>query len=479
MDLMNAIPRFSFLTPEHCDVIHQATLDILRRTGVQFHHQESIKLLKETGAMISNENLVRFPPSLVEWALAQAPSTVTLCKRGSNKPVLRMEGMNVHFGTGSDCLNYLDPRSGRRRLATSKDIIDCIRLVDALPEIEFCMSMVIPSDLDAINPFKQQFALMLQHTSKPIVFISGDKDDCEAIVAMAAAAAGGMEALCNNPTLLAYTQATTPLVQPAESMDKLLYLAEVGIPIVHQPSPMMGATAPVTMAGALALGNAEILSALVVHQLKRTGAPFIYGNGLHHMDMKTTISVYGAPEFELARVAVAEMGRYYNLPHWGYAGYTDSCAMDEQAISEAASSILMALLSGQHLAHDIGYIEAGLTFSPELVVFSAETIDRLRHFVGGITIDEESLALELIDRVGPGGNFLTTKHTLRHFREFWRPTLFSRDRWDEWANRGSTTLGWRLREKTLAILDKHEPDMAEGSLIDEINYILEKSQRAN
>lgn len=429
--------------------------------------------------MVSDENLVRFPPSLVEWALDQAPSTVTLCMRGANEPALRMEGMNVHFGAGSDCLYYLDPRSGHRRLATSKDLIDGIRLVDALPEIEFCMSMVIPSDLDAISPFKQQFALMLQHTSKPIVFISGDKADCEAIVAMAAAAAGGLEALRLNPTLLAYTQATTPLVQPTESMDKLLYLAEIGIPIVHQPSPMMGATAPVTMAGALALGNAEILSALVVHQLKRSGAPFVYGSGLHHMDMKTTISVYGAPEFELARVAVAEMGRYYKLPHWGYAGYTDSCAMDEQAVSDATSSILVALLSGQHLAHDIGYIEAGLTFSPELVVFSAETIDRLRHFLSGMTIDAETLALELIDKVGPGGEFLTTKHTLKHFREFWQPTLFSRDRWDEWVNSGSPTLGWRLREKTLAILDKHESDMADDSLIDEINYILGMSQHAN
>ena len=242
------------------------------------------------------------------------------------------------------------------------------------------MSMGLPSDLDPRAPYRDEFALMLEHTTKPLVFTLGSRAECEAIVAMAAAAAGGMEALRLNPTLVGYGQPTTPLLHGEDSTDKLIFMAEMGLPIVHQSSPMMGGTAPMSMAAGLALGNAELLSGLVIHQLVRRGAPFVYGCGLHHMDMRTTIAVYGAPEFELARAAVAEMARFYNLPHFGYAGYTDSCVVDEQAASDATSSILVALLSGQHLVHDIGYIEAGLTESPEMIVLCADVIGRLRHF---------------------------------------------------------------------------------------------------
>jgi trimethylamine--corrinoid protein Co-methyltransferase len=291
---------------------------------------------------------------------------------------------------------------------------------------------------------------------------------------MAAAAAGGIEELRLNPNILGYSQITTPLVHDHSSTDKLLYLAGQAIPIVHMPSPMMGGTAPVAMAAALALGNAEVLSGLVVHQLVRAGAPFVYGCGLHHMDMRTTISVYGAPEFELARVAVAELARYYRLPHWGYAGHTDSCVMDEQAASDATSSVLVALLSGQHLVHDVGYMEAGLTTSPELIVFTAEIIDRMRHFVGGFSLDAEALALDLIHQIGPGGEYITARHTLDHFRDFWQPTLFSRKRMSEWVSEGRPRLGGRLRDKTIALIESHQPEPLPDPVRNEIEFLLQQ-----
>jgi trimethylamine--corrinoid protein Co-methyltransferase len=235
---------------------------------------------------------------------------------------------------------------------------------------------------------------------------------------------------------------------------------------------MMGGTSPVTMAGGLALGNAEVLSSMVIHQLKRPGAPFVYGSGLHHLDMKTTISVYSAPEFELARVAVAEMGRFYNLPTWGYAGHSDSCAMDEQAAADAAFSVLTSLLAGSNLVHDVGYLEAGLMTSPEMIVFTAEMIEMMRRFMGGVALDAESLALDVIHSVGPGGEFLSTDHTMRHFRDFWEPMLVSRQRVEDWVEAGSRRLGDRLRERTVAILDEHEPEPLPGDVHQEIERIL-------
>ena len=354
-----AIPRLSLFSRQQCETIHRASLEILRRTGVRVYHPGALDLLRQTDAVITDDNLVQFPPGLVEWALRQAPSRVSLCRRGSSDLVAPLEGRSVNFGPGSDCPNYLDPHTGERRRFSTADVTACIHVVDALPELSFCMSMGIPSDLGTANAYRQQFALMLEHTTKPIVFVCDDRADCEAIAAMASAAAGGMDQLRLNPTLLLYSEPSTPLKHTESATAKLLYMAEQGLPIVHSPAPMMGGTAPVTLAGGLTLGNAEVLSSLVMHQLKRPGAPFVYGSGLHHMDMKTTISVYGAPEFQLARVAVAELGRFYDLPTWGYAGHSDSCAMDEQAAADAAFSVLVALLAGNNLVHDIGYLEAG------------------------------------------------------------------------------------------------------------------------
>lgn len=470
-----AFPRLEMLTKEQCEVIHRASLEILRRTGVRVYHEEALALLRQADVSITDGNLVRFQPGLVEWALAQAPSRIALCKRGSNEVGAALEGRNVNFGTGSDCPNYLDPRTGQVRPFTLADVVDAIHVVDALPELQFCMSMGIPSDLKTANAYRHQFALLLEHTTKPIVFVCDDRADCEAISAMAAAAAGGMEQLRLNPTLLLYSEPSTPLKHSETATGKLLFMAENMLPIVHSPAPMMGGTAPVTMAGALALGNAETLSSLVMHQLKRPGAPFVYGSGLHHMDMKTTISVYGAPEFQLARVAVAEMGRFYGLPTWGYAGHSDSCVMDEQAAADATFSVLVALLAGNNLVHDVGYLEAGLTTSPEMIVFTAEVISMMRKFMGGVALDAEALALDVIHKVGPGGDFLTQKHTLKHFRDLWEPALFSRQRMEDWVAQGSKRLGQRLKEKTLALIESHKPQPLPDSVRAEVEYILKRA----
>jgi trimethylamine--corrinoid protein Co-methyltransferase len=289
---------------------------------------------------------------------------------------------------------------------------------------------------------------------------------------MAAAAAGGMDELRLNPTLLLYSEPSTPLKHSETATGKLLYMAEEALPIVHSPAPMMGGTAPVTLAGGMALGNAEVLSSLVMHQLQNPGAPFVYGQGLHHMDMKTTISVYGAPEYQMARVLVAEMGRFYGLPTWGYAGHSDSCAMDEQAAIDSAFSVLVALLTGTNLVHDVGYLEAGLTTSPEMIVLTNENISMMRHFMGGVKLDAEALALEVVHQVGPGGDFLTQDHTLKNFRQQWQPELISRMRMDGWVDKGSKTMGDRVKEKTIALMDEHEPEPLDDSVQEEIDYIL-------
>ncbi len=467
-----AVPQMSLLSGSQTEMIHRASLQILSQTRVRVYHDRALQLLKDAGAKIEDGNLVTFPEELIDWALEGAPSEITLFNRGSEEPGAVLEGMQVNFGTGSDCLNYLDPRSGERRSFQTADVIDAIHVVDALPELDFCMSMGIPADLGEDNAYQHQYALLLEHTTKPVVFVCDDEEDCRQISRMAAAAAGGMEQLKKHPTLLLYSEPSTPLQHSETATGKLLFMAENSLPIVHSPAPMMGGTAPITLAGGLALGNAEALSSLVMHQLTNRGAPFVYGSGLHHIDMKTTISVYSAPEFQLARAAVAQMGRYYNLPSWGYAGHSDSCVMDEQAAADAAFSVLVALLGGNNLVHDVGYLEAGLTTSPEMIVFTAEMISMARRFMSGISFSEEHLALEIIDQIGPGGDFLSTDHTFDHFRSFWQPILFSRQRVEEWEADDSPRLGDRLKEKTVQIIQDHQPQPLPDSVKSEIQQIL-------
>ncbi len=470
---MTALPQFKMLSREQCETIHRASLEILRRTGVRIYHEEALELLRQTDAVMLDGDRVRFQPGLVEWAIRQAPSRVSLCRRGSDEVLAPLEGRIVSFGTGSDCLTYLDPRTGERRPFVSADLVDCYHVVDALPEMQFCMSMGIPFDLGA-NPYREQFALMLEHTTKPIVFVCDDRNDCEAIVAMAAAAAGGIEKLRLNPSLLLYSEPSSPLRHSETAVAKLLYMAEQDLPLVHSPAPVQGGTAPVTLGGALAMANAEILSGLVIHQLKRAGAPMIYGSGMHHLDMKTTISVYTCPEFVLARVAVAEMGRFYGMPTWGYAGDANSCVVDEQAAVESTFSIMAALLAGNNLTHDIGYLESGKTNSPELVVLCGEIISMLRRFMGGISLDESSMAMDVIHQVGPDNDFLTSRHTFEHFRELWRPTLFNRLGGEEWETAGSKLVGERVKEKTISIMEEHRSEPLADGAREEIDYILER-----
>ena len=462
-----------------CETIHFASLEILRRTGVRVHNAEALELLRQAGALVTDGALVQIPANLVEWAVRQAPGRVVLCRRGGSEPALQLEGRQVYFGPGSDCPNYLDPRTGQHRPYRVADLIESIRLVDSLAEMDFCMSMGIPSDLrDDAYHYRQQFALMLEHTTKPNVFVCNDRADCEAIVAMAAAAVGGEDSLRLNPTLLLYSEPSTPLQHSDTATGKLLFMAEHGLPILHSPAPMMGGTAPVTLAGAVALGNAELLSGLVIHQLKRPGAPFVYGVQVHPMDMKTTISVYGGPEYEMGRLMSAEMGRYYGLPTWGNAGMTNSCAVDEQAAMDVVESVMLALLSGTNLTHDVGYMEAGLTTSPELIVLAAEVISLMRHIGAGAALDAESLALDVIHQVGPGGDFLTQDHTLKHFRALWQPKLASRQRMAGWLADGGRRLGDRLRDRTVALMDTHQPVTLPDSVLQEIGYILQAGRPA-
>jgi trimethylamine---corrinoid protein Co-methyltransferase len=184
------------------------------------------------------------------------------------------------------------------------------------------------------------------------------------------------------------------------------------------------------------------------------------------------ISVYGAPEFQLARVMAAEMARFYSLPVWGYAGHTDSKVVDGQAAADAQFSVMTALLAGTNLNHDVGYLESGLATSPELILLTDELISMTRRFMAGVRLDDETLALDVIHEVGPGGEFLSHDHTMAHWREFWLPKHFNRQRLESWQENGSPDINDRLREQAITIMDEHQVERLDSSILTEIEQIL-------
>ncbi len=458
-------PQFAVLSDHQLERLHQGTLEVLRRTGVRFHHREALQMLKHAGGFVSEGNLVKFPARLVEEAIASVPERIVMCNR-NGEPAIYLEGEKVYFGTGSDCLNLLEPQSSgpdRCRRFTQDDLVNGYRLCDALPEIDFVMSIGIPSDVDPDTSYDVQMALMLEHTTKPIVFVTNDVSSCRRAIDMAAAVAGDHRALAEQQHILLYSEPSSPLQQSETAVDKLLLMAEHELPVVHSPGPLMGGTAPITLAGGLVMSVAEILSGLVVHQLMSPGAPFVFGAGLHHMDMKSAQICYGGPEFQLTKAAVAQMGRWYGMPTWGYAGCSDAKTMDEQAAAEAMQSVLMATLTGANLIHDVGYMESGLSTSYEMIVLTDELIAMTKSLMNGIEVTEETLMLEELHEAGPGGHFLNTEATMAHFRDFWYPGLFSREIRETWEEQGAHALGDRLTEKVRTIIAEHCPEPLEES----------------
>jgi trimethylamine--corrinoid protein Co-methyltransferase len=335
-------------------------------------------------------------------------------------------------------------------------VIDATRVCDALTNIDFLMSFSIASDLPQDTADRQQMRAMLMNSVKPILFVTTEFEGCVDAIRMAEAVMGGAEALRRNPLCACYINVTHPMRHNQEALQKLLFLAGKGLPTTYTPVVLRGATGPVTPAGAIALANAGELAGLVLAQLKREGAPVILTGGVNDMlDMRTTVDAYADPN---NRVMLVELAHRYDLPIFGLTGCSDSKLPDEQAAAEAAFSILLETLAGAQMAHDVGYLEGGMSNSIEQIVICDELIEYTKRVMHPLEISDETLALDLIHETGPDGNYLSSDHTLKHYKEDWYPRLFDRRNYEDWLRAGAKTLRQRAREKALKLLETHQPE---------------------
>jgi len=449
---LNAFSPLRFFSPAQLRDIHAGMLEILSEVGCELHHKGALKLLQDAGARVEGKR-VYLPAALIEKALKSAPARVVLHDRDGN-PAMDLRGRNAYFGTGSDCIYLRDSFTGERRLFNEKDQVDAVRLVEALPNVDFVMSMGLISEAKPAVQYQLQYANMLKYCSKPQVIVAGDLKSLDDMTELAAAVTlGGREELKQKPRFLLYDEPISPLVHGFEAMDKLIYAAQNGIPVNYSPGMMAGATGPVTPAGAITLAAAEIVFGLVIHQLACPGAPFVFGAGMSNLDMGSMQPSYASPEAMMTQAGLCELGReLYGLPTWGFAGCCASKVADTQAINEAATYIFMAGLTGTNVNHDLGYLEFGLTYSFDLLVMANESVGQLRRIFEGIPVNRESQALDAIREVGPGGNFLDCDHTLDHYRENWFPGVTDRNTFERWTQLGSLTMEQRCKAKIAKIL---------------------------
>jgi trimethylamine:corrinoid methyltransferase-like protein len=469
---VNATPRFRVLSDDQIEQIVFAAEDILQETGTLVYEERALDLLRGAGCVIENGNLVHIPAQLVENSIKSAPSRIVLAGRDREKR-MALEKDQIYFGTGSDCPFLLDPHTGERRRYTFKDVYDAAKIADALPHIDFHMSLGLTSDVPIGTYDRHQFLAMLQGTTKPFVITAVDREGLQDQFEMACTAVGGLEEWRKLPVFAIYIEPSSPLSNSREAVEKLIYSAENGIPAIYTPCPIAGATAPATMAGILAQGLAECLTGVVISQLQRKGAAVIIGGVISIFDMATTILSYGAPELSLLSAAQTNLAQYLHLPVFSTAGCSDAKTMDQQAAIESALSIAVSGLSGANLIHDVGYLESGLDGSFDMLVMSNEVIGMMKRILRGVVTDADHLALDVIDRVGPGGHYLADDHTLNHFRtEFWMPELLDRTNFDTWKENGSKSLADRVHEKVLDLLENYQPKPMAPEVEQKIKYVI-------
>lgn len=476
MEIPTFQPRLKVLNREQALAIHEAALEILGKIGFKMEHPGALEMLADAGGRVFNSDWIKLPAYLVEEALRSAPRQITLYDQKGNKTMPLVNG-NPFYGTGSDATFTLDLETGQRRRVVLKDTANFAKLVDGLENMAFAMSMANPEDVPIEDIYVYVFAEMVNNTNKPIVFIADSGRDIAKIYEIACQVAEGEEKLQSKPFILHYSEAISPLRFPKNVMEKLIFCAEKRLPICLPSGSNAGGGAPVTLAGAMALGIAENLVGLVVHQLAGKGSPFLFGPNASVLDMKSTVVSYGCPEWSLTQAALADMrDEIYGLPIWAFAGASDAKVMDAQAGAEAMFSIITAMLSRANLIHDVGFLEYGSTSSLEMVTMANELVAMSRFFARGIPVNEDTLALEAIERVvsgGPGSIFLMDDHTFEHFMQAqFLPQLLDRSRYDSWKEAGAMDFYKRCNIEAKRILSKHQVEPKTEQVLQGINEIL-------
>jgi trimethylamine--corrinoid protein Co-methyltransferase len=446
------------LNDEDITKIHETAMRVFEDVGVQVNSERALKLFSENNCQVDfPSQTVKMPRELVMEFIGRAPNEVILCGKDSTHDIV-LGGKKVHMGTGGTALYVVDTDTGKKRPSTLEDVKNIARLVDALENIHFFMLSVYPNDLPTKDIDVNRFGTGLNFTQKHVMGGVYTLDGVRNVIKMAEMISGSPDRLRERPIISMVTCGVSPFKMDEHYSDLTMCVAEAGIPVVTPAEPLCGATAPVTLAANLVVLNVDSLMGVILTQLVNPGTPVLYGCVSSLVDMRDMKYLSGAIEMGLLNAGAAQLARFYDLPHYTTAGMSDSKTNDAQAGYESALTGLLVALAGANYIHDAaGFLEFCLSASYEKYVIDNEIIGMIMRAVEGIKVTEETLAFDLIKKVGPGGHFVASPHTRRHMRkEQYRPMLSDRENREKWEEMGSLTASDRARKKVFSILDGPE-----------------------
>jgi trimethylamine--corrinoid protein Co-methyltransferase len=453
------------ISEENVERIYRASLDLLMNPGIFSESDLFLDLFEKGGARVNRtERTIRVPQELVEWAIQSAPKSFTLYGRNEPAMDLQIELGHVYFGMGGTSEpSFWDYDSGQPRQPTKQDMINNTRIGHALPDIDFVQTLCMSGDQPTDVIFFHDFDAIFRNTTKPTVLNILERPFTQHLLEMAAAASGGEALLRQKPSMLGIATPVSPLKIPIMN-EGILDAVKAGVPILYSPGPLMGATGPATVAGLVALTNAEVLFGVTLVQLIQPGAPVVLKPDTDVFDMRTTQVTYGSPEQNLGKIAMVQLAKRYRIPIYGLGGGVEGKIPDAEAAGEAMQTLLLDGLAGMTLCQALGSMSFGMYGSPEMTVICDELVRIVKHILNGFEVNDETLALDVIRKCGYGGSYLAQEHTRRNFRkEMYFPSLFQRQTITDWQKAGSKNIYEVAHASVLGLLEKAGPvELAAG-----------------
>jgi trimethylamine--corrinoid protein Co-methyltransferase len=464
--------KLHILTPEEVGQIHTATLDIIENVGVRFPSRAALDIWEENGASVNQEtSIVKAPGALIEAALKNAPPAYSLSARNTEQD-LSLDGNHVFLGTDGCGVEVIDIETGQRRRSAWQDVADIARVADCLEEIAFHWVAVSAQDCPPERRGLEELRAVWESSTKHVQTESiYSAREAQAAVEMAAMIAGGREALHQRPVLSIMQCTAPPLGQDGGSLEAALIAAEAGLPVGFMTMAACLTTGPASMAGTLAVGNAEVISALALIQLAHPGTPVFYAAAQTASDPRTGAYTGGGPEDFLFGAATNVLADFYDIPLSMGSFATGAKEPNWQAGVDNSLSTFMASVVMSDMLLGVGLLHGSRIWSYEQMLMDCEIFNTIHKMMGGIPINEETLALDTIRAVGPGGNFLAQKHTRKHMRDLFLPEYMDRRPYNEWEEKGDGARDW-ARARAQQILATHQPDPLDRRLSAELKRII-------
>ena len=470
-------PTIQFLSDEEVKLLHKQSLQILNEIGMRLPHEEALELMSQNGAEIRADHVVRFPKQLVQTAIEALPKRkeVTLYARDPKLDVT-FETHEPALACMTMAVNVIDPHTRQKRLATDEDLAALTRVADQLENIRVNGGLVTPQEVPGEFSDWYTWATTIKNTTKHIT--GGMLGACcvQDAAKMGAVALGDEKRFRERPFLSGWVLTLPPLSIDSESLEALMEMSRWKIPVILSSGPILGASSPVTLAGTIAQAHAEILGCITVSQLTNPGTPIVYTSFARGMDMKSGTVSMACPEFGILKVALAQLGKYLDLPIRMPAMLRDAKVLDAQAGFETGmvgtvTGFIADILDGMQLDIDL------VVDFPDLI-FCNECMAGIRRMASELKVDKDSLALESIRDVGPGGTFLSHPHTFDNFLgELWNPKLIERRNWELWEKDGSPSIFKVAEKRALEMLIQKPAAPLPEAVENQIDEIVRIAQR--